>query len=191
MGGPFAVAGWAICAGPFAVASGPFADARDAWEVLGHLPYTRIYPGAAGATMRSRPGTKSYPQISELSTVSTTPSPGPPPPLPPPPFLSEPSRTRTGRSRAAGSPPITCSHVPRSSLARSGPAGDAACSPSTERLLVTRGWHRLWSRVRAHHETTTSEAGHLRLRDTAPEVGEGENVHRLAAGAAAAGGAAL
>ena len=139
---------------------------------MGFWPSTRIHPGAAGAAMRSRPGTKSYPHIHKPKS----PLPQTPTPFTATSLCDPPDRPPAGR--AGG---LTTNHLeprsPWSSLARSRIGWRRDCSPSVERLLAMRGWHRLVEPRAGSSRNNDQCSRASSLARHGLGVGEGEDEH--------------
>ena len=137
------------------------------------------FPGSTGPTAaltrrsgsaRAHPTRESYPHIHK---ANSPPPPNPLPRLPPPVFISHLGPDRRG-PRSPGSPPATCCRAP--DLRLHGPDWRATAAAP----LRLNGYSPRSSGTgdgaarRAPDARRHGGAGHLRLRDTAPEVGEGQ-----------------
>ena len=145
-------------------------------QALPRLPRFRLR--RSGSSRAHAPPGESHPHSAKLSTLYTT-------KLTPSPRTPHPCFTATtslylslgGKPDGAtppGSPPVNLQRRPRSSLARPGPAGNAPAplppsGYSSRSSGTVDGAARRAPDARRH-----GEAGRLRLRDTAPEVGEGQ-----------------
>ena len=169
---------WLVCAGWFAEETGWFADAR-ARGVLAGLPYTRTIQGRPGRRLIStRSGSSRAPtppaKVIHISTGTTPPSPRPPPLYRRHQSISLLGSDRTGRPRRrarhpspAATPPVfACTYPDR--LATRVLLHFHRAATRHARLAPVGGAARQAPDDRRH-----GDAGRLRLRDTAPEVGEG------------------
>ena len=151
------------------------------------------FPGSTGPTAaltrrsgsaRAHPTRESYPHIHK---ANSPPPPNPHPRLPPPVFISHLGPDRRG-PRSPGSPPATCCRAP--DLRLHGPDWRATAAAP----LRMNGYAPRSSGTgdgaarRAPDDRRHGGARHLRLRDTAGEVGERGNL--LGAGVSAAPGVA-